>query len=184
MTKPAAQKDQLIATLATCFRRHGYEGASLSRITEATGLGRGSLYHAFPGGKDEMLRAVLTEIDQWFEHQIFQPLLTPSDDPKSALSAMFFSVDRYFQSGQTLCLMGVLALSDMDDPFRAAIRSYFQRWLAALVATLSPLTPSPFEMAQQVLSGIQGAILLGRALDDPSIFPKELSRLKRMCGLI
>jgi hypothetical protein len=47
----------------------GYrEGASLSLISEATGLGKGCLYHFFPGGKEEMADAVLSEIDGWFEN--------------------------------------------------------------------------------------------------------------------
>ena len=38
--------------LAEAFRQYGFEGASLSMLSEATGLGNGSLYHFFPGGKD------------------------------------------------------------------------------------------------------------------------------------
>ena len=47
---------------------------STPAITAGTGLGKGSLYHLFPGGKAEMAAAVLAEIDAWFEAAVFAPL--------------------------------------------------------------------------------------------------------------
>ena len=52
----------MIPVVAEVFRAHGYEGATLSVITEATGLGKGSLYHFFPGGKEELAAAVLADL--------------------------------------------------------------------------------------------------------------------------
>ena len=63
----AAERAGILPVLAEVFRAHGYEGASLSLITRATGLGKGSLYHLFPGGKAEMAACGLAEIDAWFE---------------------------------------------------------------------------------------------------------------------
>ncbi len=74
MLKPVAERADLLRALGEVFRAHGYEGASLTLITEATGLGKGSLYHLFPGGKEQMAAEVLAEIDTWFEVNIFAPL--------------------------------------------------------------------------------------------------------------
>jgi AcrR family transcriptional regulator len=49
-----AERSDTLPTLAEVFREHGYEDASLSLLSQATGLGKGSLYHFFPGGKEEM----------------------------------------------------------------------------------------------------------------------------------
>lgn len=38
---------EVVQRLLKVFRQHGYEGATLSRISEATGLGRASLCHHF-----------------------------------------------------------------------------------------------------------------------------------------
>jgi AcrR family transcriptional regulator len=65
----------VLRALGEVFRAHGYEGASLTLITEATGLGKGSLYHLFPGGKEQMAAEVLADIDGWFELNIYAPLL-------------------------------------------------------------------------------------------------------------
>ena len=59
MAHPALAKEEVVARLMKVFRREGYEGASLSRLSEATGLGRSSLYHHFPRGKEDMAAAVL-----------------------------------------------------------------------------------------------------------------------------
>lgn len=57
-------------------------------ISKATGLGKGSLYHFVPGGKDEMMVAVLTDIDRYLEDNAFAPLRS-REDTADALSTMF-----------------------------------------------------------------------------------------------
>ena len=46
------ERPDVIPLVAEVFRNFGDGGASLIRITEKTGLGKGSLYHFFPGGKE------------------------------------------------------------------------------------------------------------------------------------
>jgi len=75
------ERSDILPILGDVFREHGIEGANLSIIAEATGLDKGSLYHFLPGGKDEMMEAVLAEIGDWFEQHVFQPLET-TDDPE------------------------------------------------------------------------------------------------------
>ena len=50
-------REDALDRITAVFRKWGYEGATLRMISEATGLGRASLYHHFPGGKDDMARA-------------------------------------------------------------------------------------------------------------------------------
>ena len=84
MAKSAPGRADLLPQLAEVFRAHGYEGATLALISEATGLGKGSLYHFFPGGKAQMAAEVLAEIDGWFETNIFAPL-RKAEDPAAPL---------------------------------------------------------------------------------------------------
>ena len=67
MPKVVTEGADVLPALGEVFREHGFEGASLSVIGKRTGLGKGSLYHFFPGGKEEMAAAVLTEIDGRFQ---------------------------------------------------------------------------------------------------------------------
>src|SRR5690349_20826626 len=93
------ERADVLPALAELFREHGFEGASLSLIGRRTGLGKGSLYHFFPGGKEEMAAAVLDEIDGWFRDTLFTPLREAAD-PRQAILRMFPSVEAYFQSGR------------------------------------------------------------------------------------
>ena len=125
----------MLRALGEVFRAHGYEGASLTLITEATGLGKGSLYHLFPGGKEQMAAEVLADIDGWFELNIYAPLREASD-PARAIAAMIAGVDQYFHSGDRVCLVGLVALGSARDTFAEAVDDYFARWQVALAQLL------------------------------------------------
>lgn len=75
------------------FREHGFEGASVAILSQATGLGKGSIYNFFPGGKQEMMDAVLAEIDGWFCATIFVPL-EQRCDPATAIRSIIEEVTR------------------------------------------------------------------------------------------
>lgn len=175
-----AERADAIPGLAEVFREQGYEGASLSLISRATGLGKGSLYHFFPGGKKEMVAAVLADIDAWFEKEIFVPL-TQAADPAAAIDAMFVSVTAYFRSGRRVCLVGALGMGATRDPFADAIAGYFSRWIDALQAALETGGVSTDEarlLAEEAVAGIQGAIILSRALDEVEAFRRITETLR------
>lgn len=171
---------ETLPALAEVFRAHGYEGASLALISRATGLGKGSLYNLFPGGKAEMAACVLEEIDSWFETNLYAPLCE-AKQPVAAVSAMFDAVEGYFRSGQRVCLVGVVALGSERDRFGAAVRSYFARWIAALAGALERSGRNAADstaLAEEIVAQIQGAIVLARALDDPAVFSRAMTALR------
>lgn len=176
MTKTIAERADVIPLLAEVFREHGFEGASISVIGERTGLGKGSLYHFFPGGKDEMAAAVLTEIGGWFEAEIYRPL-READDPRAAIDGMVRAVDAYFRSGRRVCLVGAFALDNVRDRFATAVKAYFAEWRSALASALDRAGSAPDlsrALAEETVIAIQGALVLSRALDDPTVFSRSL----------
>ncbi len=180
MPRVVAERADTLPVIAEVFREYGYEGASLSLIGKATGLGKGSLYHFFPGGKAEMASAVLGEIDGWFENNVFAPLRS-AEQPVQAIELMFDSVEAYFQSGRRVCLVGVMALSDARERFADAVRGYFTRWIADLGDALTRAGPTRAEakaLAEETVVGVQGAIVLARALNDPGAFGRTVAKLR------
>jgi TetR/AcrR family transcriptional repressor of lmrAB and yxaGH operons len=170
----------LLPVLAEVFREHGYEGASLSLIGRATGLGKGSLYNLFPGGKAEMAACVLAEIDAWFEANLYAPL-REAERPAEAVSDMFDAVEAYFRSGRRVCLVGVVALGSERERFAEAVRSYFARWVAALADALKRSgrnDAASVALAEEVVAQIQGAIVLARALGEPAVFTRAMTVLR------
>lgn len=185
MAKQIAERAEILPLLGEVFRAHGYEGTTLALITEATGLGKGSLYHFFPGGKEQMASEVLAEIDAWFDAHVFAPLLK-GGDPRRATADMLVSVDAYFRSGRRVCLIGVVALGASRDFFAQQVHSYFKRWGDALAIALRRAGDTPASArrkSEDALLVIQGALVLARALDDPKVFSRAMADLKnRLLG--
>jgi TetR/AcrR family transcriptional regulator, lmrAB and yxaGH operons repressor len=180
VTRTVYEKTDVVPLLGEVFRELGFEGATLSRITERTGLGKGSLYHFFPGGKDEMAAAVLADVDAWFVDHIFEPL--ERDEPGAAIADMWREVAAYFRSGKRICLVGAFALDATRDRFAASISLYFIRWIDALSRALrrGGLPPAVARaQAESAVLGIQGALILARALDDEAVFKRAIRRLSQ-----
>ncbi len=185
MARPGADRAALLPVLGEVFRAHGYEGASLALIGEATGLGKGSLYHFFPGGKEEMASAVLAHIDTWFESEVFSPLEEVAD-PLAGCRAMFAAVDDYFRSGRRVCLVGVLALGEARDLFAARVEGYFRRWVVVLALALERGghdSDAALALSQEAVAAVQGALVLARALDDPAVFSRVMAQSASRLGL-
>ncbi|MFB7252521.1 TetR/AcrR family transcriptional regulator [Microbacterium sp. NPDC056234] len=179
MRKSAASRESIIPLLAEAFRDHGYEGASMAVLESATGLGRGSLYNFFPGGKEMMAEAVLDDVDRWFYERIFTPLLAGA----SGVETMFDGVDSYFRSGRRVCLQGMFALGRERDRFALTIRRYFSDWVEALTYALRDAGLSePHDRAVRVVAGIQGGLVIARALDSPDAFAVVLKGARRDAG--
>lgn len=179
MARTVYERTDVVPMLTEIFRELGYEGTSIGKITARTGLGKGSLYHFFPGGKEEMAAAVLEHVEGWFVTHVYQPLET--GDPATAIAGMWQASADYFHAGGRICLIGAFALDDTRDKFAGAIRRYFIRWIEALTGALvrdgRPKAEAERAAEQAVLS-IQGALVLARATGDTGVFLRTIERLK------
>lgn len=181
MARLVMERHDVLPLLGEVFREHGFDGASLATITAATGLGKGSLYHFFPGGKEEMAGAVLAEIDGWFQTQVFAPL-RENADAEAAIRDMLAKVDAYFRSGRRVCLVGVFALGSVRDRFAQKVEAYFAAWRDALADALRRCGRPPeqaADLAEDAVLAIQGALTLARAVHDPDVFTRALGRLEQ-----
>lgn len=180
MTRTVLEKADVVPLIAEVFRELGYEGASLRAISERTGIGKGSLYHFFPGGKEEMALHILAHVDAWFVEHIFEPL--EREKTHDAIAQMWRCVDEYFRSGRRVCLVGAFALDETRDRFADPIRHYFVRWIEALSGALRRGgidATLAGRLAEETVSGIQGALVLARALGDDRVFARSMARLAR-----
>src|SRR5256885_8806988 len=49
----------IVRAAAALFRRNGYSATGINEIAELSGAPKGSLYHYFPGGKDQIAEAAV-----------------------------------------------------------------------------------------------------------------------------
>ena len=52
-------RQRMIAGAGDLLSRRGLQSTSFAEVTQATGTPRGSIYHHFPGGKQELVLAAL-----------------------------------------------------------------------------------------------------------------------------
>jgi len=87
----AARRREILAAARTCFARHGYEGATVRRLEEETGLSRGAIFHHFRD-KDSLFLAVAeddaaTMVETVARNglvQVLRDLLAHSAEPDTA----------------------------------------------------------------------------------------------------
>ncbi len=172
---------ELLDRLTNVFRTHGYDGASLSKISQATGLQRASLYHRFPGGKAEMAEAVLNRAGEWLEAHALRPL-TESGPPERRLRQMARKLDEFYKGGQQSCLLDALSFGVEEGAIRDHQRAAMEAWVDA-IATMLRESGLPArtarERAQDAVIGIQGSLVMARATGDPMPFQRTLKNLPR-----
>jgi len=86
-----ARRREILAGARTCFARHGYEGATVRRLEEETGLSRGAIFHHFRD-KESLFLAVAEDdaaamVATVAEHglvQVMRDLLARAAEPDSA----------------------------------------------------------------------------------------------------
>jgi TetR/AcrR family transcriptional repressor of lmrAB and yxaGH operons len=172
--------DDIISRLMDVFRTVGYDGATLSKLSKATGLQRASLYHRFPGGKREMAQAVLAQAEAWLDAHVLTPLAGPGTPP-ARLEQMAQALDAFYMQGSSSCLLDALSLGEGGEQFRDHIQAAFTRWIDALSALVIEHTGCPTVEAQRrsedaVLS-IQGALVLARGTGKTEPFQRVLNNL-------
>lgn len=172
-------KETYVPCLLRLFRQYGYDGATLSKISEATGLGKASLYHHFPGGKDEMVEAVLNYLESWLEQNILQPLASSGDAP-TRLRQMCDRLNDLYEGGQQPCLFAILLLGSATDVFHDKLKALFRAWIDAIAAVLIE-SGMDEKLAQQrgedAAIAIQGSLILSQGLDNPVPFQRVIQHL-------
>ena len=172
-------KEKAIAKLIPIFRQYGYEGATLSRLSKATGLGRSSLYHHFPKGKEEMATEVLAYVHQCFETMILAPLHS-NDEPDQRLRIMCKNLDQFYSQGQETCLLNVISFGEGNDLFHTSIQQSLKTWIEELAKVLVEAGIEPniaHSRAEEAVILIQGALVLVRGLDDTTPFQRVMASL-------
>ena len=168
-----------------CFATQGYEGASLSKIAEATGLGRASLYHYFPKGKEQMAATVLDFVTAELQENLLKPL-KGKEDPIIRVKAMGETLDRFYHSGEASCFMDILSLGEARALFKTPLRQTLTALIEALAQLLIEVGQERGEArqrAEDAIMQIQGALVLSRCLDNTESFQRVIANLPKTLGL-
>jgi AcrR family transcriptional regulator len=169
----------LLDRLGVLFRTDGYDGASLARIAEATGLRKSSLYHRFPGGKAQMAAEVAGATATNFAHEVLAPL-GGSGTSRERLTRVAERLDEFYDGGRRSCLLDTLSISDPGAEATAGLGLAANGWIAAfadLATTEGVDRAEARERAEDAVAGIEGALVLARVTGNVEPFRRSLERL-------
>lgn len=181
MVRPQSVEDSVVmASLSCVFRDVGYEGASLAMLAQATGLQKASLYHRFPGGKQQMAEEVLASALAWYETNILAPLRT-EEPPTERVAQVVKHLDGFYSGGKQACLLNMLASPRAEfGPFSAAIKGAFE----ALVLAFAGLARDAGHdaraaklRAERAVMLLQGSLVMSRGLGSSKPFKTFLAGL-------
>ncbi|HWR54496.1 MAG TPA: TetR/AcrR family transcriptional regulator [Bryobacteraceae bacterium] len=179
MPTPKITDEDLLERLTRVFQDHGFEGASLSLISKATGLERASLYHRFPDGKDQMAEAVVAHVGEQFLEKLLAPLREPG--PVAArIREAGRRLQAFYEDGRRSCLLDTLSLGNGRPALHAAVGRTYAAWrdsfaAAAREAGLAPALSR--RRAEEAIMSIHGALVLARATGDTKPFARVVGRL-------
>lgn len=179
MPAPLLPKEEVIERLAIAFRELGYEGASLTRLSEATGLKKASLYHYFPGGKEEMATVVIEQVGQWFLEEVFAPL-KGQGSPDFRLNRMTAALNRFFDGGRRGCILDVFGIGQAGVLFSKHLAAAGTTWVSLIAEVLrdAGIDKKTAEIrAEDALISIEGALVYSRITGSQKSFKRVLASL-------
>jgi AcrR family transcriptional regulator len=179
MAHPLLPREELIERLGVVFRQHGYEGASLSLLSAATGLGRASLYYQFPRGKEDMANAVLDATGLLFSALVIEPLAGPGI-PRARLRRVAAGLTQFYRDGHQACLIDVFGIGEAGQLFRPRLSRNIDALKAALARLLVEAgidATDAAHRAEDIVIAIQGALVIARVTGTNAGFERVLAEL-------
>ena len=162
-------RDRIIETSAELLRRQGYAATGVKQIVTAAQAPFGSLYHFFPGGKEE-LGAATVRVSGARYGELVPALFDQAPDAVSGVRLFFnAAAENLAASGyEDGCPIATVALeaSGTSEPLRRACAEAFESWIGLgserfVLAGLDPGTAR--ELAIGFLAALEGAFVLSQA---------------------
>lgn len=178
----ALRKSEIVSRLYAVFSDRGYDGSSLADLSEATGLGRSSLYHHFPRGKEQMAEAVLEQVRTFIQESIAN--VATSQEPLDArIQKVAEAFNSVFAGGSKPCGLGKLAVAEIGPEGRQLARDIFDLWavaIAQLARDSGMAATEARQFAEDWIARVQGSLILHSASGDRKPFERALAGLTQL----
>jgi AcrR family transcriptional regulator len=162
-------RDRIIDASAELLRRQGYAGTGVKQIVAAARAPFGSIYHHFPGGKEELGAAAIRRSGALYE-LLIPAVFDPAPDLVSAVRLFFEGAAAHLEDSEyeDACPIATVALevSSTSDTMREACAEVFESWIAAGLPrfTAEGLDEATSrELVIGMIAALEGAFVLARA---------------------
>ncbi len=171
-TSSAATRDRILTATTELFRRQGYNGTTLSQIVEASAATTGSIYHFFPGGKDELTAEVLRVSGAGYG-ELVEIVIRSALDPATGMHNAFEAAGQLMIETDFIdpCPIGTIAreVASTNEPLRLVAADVMQGWVERLAAVLvdAGIDAAQSErLASMSVTTIEGGFVMARTLKD------------------
>ena len=188
--RAVATRDQILDAATRLIHLRGYQSTSLDDVLKESGVGKGNFYYHFRS-KEELGYAIIDRVTHGLIERTLEPIFgDAAGDPLAQIDAF---LDRVLESQRQRncvggCPVGNLAseLSDVHEGFRLRLAGIFTEWRARLTDVLVRGQAAgtvarhrePETIAQFLLAGLEGAILLTKVAKDISVMERCVEELK------
>jgi AcrR family transcriptional regulator len=162
-------RERIVATSAELFRRQGYVATGVKQIVTEAGAPFGSLYHFFPGGKEQLGAETIRTSGALYE-LLIPAVFDHAPDPPSGVRMFFAGAAAHLvETGyEDACPIATVALevSSQSEPMRAACAEVFDSWIEAGTQRFEQAgleRPTARELTIAMLCALEGAFVLARA---------------------
>ncbi len=159
-----------MAASARLFSRQGYSATGVKQIVTAAQAPFGSLYHYFPGGKEQLGAEAIRASGALYE-LLIPAVLDPAPDIVTGVEDFFAGAAQHlFETDYAdACPIATVALevSSESEVMREACAAVFQSWIDAGGARFRDAGLSAEharELTIAMLGALEGAFVLARAL--------------------
>ena len=163
-------RERIVRSSAELFRRQGFAGTGVKQIVAEASAPFGSLYHFFPGGKEQLGEEVIRSSGALYG-QLIDVFFPPGANPVAATRAFFAgAAQTLVETGYAdACPIATVALevSSTNEPMRAACAEVFEGWIAMASERLNAAGISRARsrrLAISMLCSLEGAFVLARAM--------------------
>jgi TetR/AcrR family transcriptional repressor of lmrAB and yxaGH operons len=170
--RPASTRDRILDAATRLFQRRGYHAVGTAEILDEARAPKGSMYHHFPLGKEQIAVAAVARIrDDLLA--LLAKLRTDGRALDEILRRLAKGITQWMKAsdwreGALLSSASIGVVPELPR-LHAAIKQAFDAWRADLGAQLEAegwRRPSAHAMAQTIVASIEGAMILARIDED------------------
>jgi AcrR family transcriptional regulator len=163
-------RERIVLAAADLYRRHGYTGTGMKQVASDAEAPFGSIYHFFPGGKEQLGEEVIRRAGGMYA-LLLPAVFDPAPDPVTGVRTFFTLAGEHLRASgwQDACPIATVALevSSTSEPMREACAEVFSGWVEAgterfTAEGLEPEQARAFTLA--IVAALEGAFVLARAL--------------------
>ena len=179
MTEPAKTYDRLLDLAESRIRHRGFHAVSFRELADELGIKSASVHYYFPQKQDLGVAVVERYGERFFEALNGQAGAAQTADAN--LDAMISTYRAALRGSDRICLCGILGAesSGLPDEVSTTVRKFLDKnieWLAARLPSSMSETARR-SRATQIVSTLQGAMMMATSFRDHRVFDKAVSSL-------